>query len=95
MLALYRSGRQPDALDVYRRTREELIEFGIEPTAALRGLERAILSQDPSLDATDPLQRVRLPCGPRSGCARSALGADRLDGLLTIAEALAELPVES
>jgi DNA-binding SARP family transcriptional activator len=50
MLALYRSGRQTEALQVYRRARETLAtEFGIEPTPALRELERAILVQDASL----------------------------------------------
>ena len=53
MLALYRSGRQTDALTAYRATREALVEqFGIEPTPALRMLERAILTQDGSLDLT-------------------------------------------
>ena len=47
MLALYRSNRQAEALDVYRRTRAVLVEeFGIEPTPALHALERAILTQD-------------------------------------------------
>ena len=51
MVGLYRSGRQAEALDVYRRTREALVdEFGIEPTPTLHALERAILTQDPSLD---------------------------------------------
>jgi class 3 adenylate cyclase len=50
MLALYRSGRQADALDVYRRTRESLVsELGIEPGTALRELEAAILRQDAGL----------------------------------------------
>jgi DNA-binding SARP family transcriptional activator len=50
MLALYRSGRQAEALDVYRRTRETLIdELGIEPGAELQELERAILRQDRTL----------------------------------------------
>ena len=54
MLALYRSGRQAEALEVYRKTREKLVEeFGIEPTAALRRLEQAILAQDRSLDLHD------------------------------------------
>ena len=51
MFALYRSGRQPEALGVYRSTREVLMqEFGIEPTPRLHELERAILTQDPALD---------------------------------------------
>ncbi len=52
MLALYRSGRQAEALDVYRSGRRMLAhQFGLEPTPALRDLERAILRQDPSLDS--------------------------------------------
>jgi DNA-binding SARP family transcriptional activator len=51
MAALYRSGRQADALRVYRCLRQRLVdELGIEPTAALAGLEAAILAQDPALD---------------------------------------------
>ena len=50
MLALYRSGRQGDALDVYTDMRTTLDgELGVEPTPALRELQRAILSHDPSL----------------------------------------------
>ena len=51
MLALYRSGRQADALEVYQDARRTLVEnLGIEPGAALRQLECAILGQDPALD---------------------------------------------
>src|ERR1700743_1092454 len=50
MLALYRAGRRPEALEVYRETsallREEL---GLEPTRALQDLERMVLRQDESL----------------------------------------------
>lgn len=51
MLALYRSGRQADALTAYRSAREALVdELGLEPTRALQELERRILSQDPALE---------------------------------------------
>ena len=53
MLALYRSGRQAEALDAYRDARRVLGEqLGLEPSRALRDLERAILSQDSSLEPT-------------------------------------------
>jgi WD40 repeat protein/DNA-binding SARP family transcriptional activator len=52
MLALYRSGRQTEALEVYRRTRELLAdELGLEPSRALQQLERSMLQHDPALDA--------------------------------------------
>jgi len=51
MLALYRSGRQAEALDVYRDTRTTLVEeLGIEPSRELQDLERAILAHDRSLE---------------------------------------------
>jgi WD40 repeat protein/DNA-binding SARP family transcriptional activator len=51
LLALYRSGRQADALLAYQRARSILVEeLGIEPGAELRGLQAAILAQDPGLD---------------------------------------------
>jgi DNA-binding SARP family transcriptional activator len=51
MLALYRSGRQAEALDTCRRVRDTLVEeLGIEPGERLRRLENAILQQDTDLD---------------------------------------------
>ncbi len=55
MVALYRSGRQADALEVYRETRAHLVSsFGIDPSASLRALEHAILTQDVSLELGVP-----------------------------------------
>ena len=58
MLALYRSGRQAEALEAYQRARGTLgCELGIEPGAALRELQRAILAQDPALRPPRPQRR--------------------------------------
>jgi DNA-binding SARP family transcriptional activator len=55
MLALYRAGRQADALEEYRRTRETLVdELGIEPGEELQELQRAILRHDPALEGRRP-----------------------------------------
>jgi DNA-binding SARP family transcriptional activator/tetratricopeptide (TPR) repeat protein len=52
MLALYRSGRQAEALDAFRDVRSVLTgELGIEPGRELRELHQAILGQDPALDS--------------------------------------------
>ncbi len=64
MLALYRSGRQGDALAEYRAVRQTLrSELGLEPGRALQELERAILNHDRSLDPAplEPLRRPSLP----------------------------------
>jgi YVTN family beta-propeller protein len=69
MLALYRSGRQADALECYRDVRARLVdELGLEPGPALRERERAILSHDPSLEPSDgrrPDAVKRKPARPR------------------------------
>jgi len=55
MLALYRSGRQAEALELYQSTRRLLVdELGIEPSPSLQRLETAILRQDPALEPPPP-----------------------------------------
>lgn len=55
MLALYRAGRQADALEAYQEARRTLgDELGLEPGQALRDLEAAILRQDPALSPGAP-----------------------------------------
>jgi DNA-binding SARP family transcriptional activator len=63
MLALYRSGRQAEALEAYHDARAALDELGIEPSERLRELERAILTHDATLVATPPLvgDEITLP----------------------------------
>lgn len=70
MLALYRSGRQAEALQAYRETRQMLAdELGLEPSAALKELEAAILRHDTSLElptspATPSALSARAPVAP-------------------------------
>jgi DNA-binding SARP family transcriptional activator len=63
MLALYRAGRQAEALEAYHAARRTLLaELGIEPGRALRELEHAILEQDPAIEiATRQRQQVQRP----------------------------------
>jgi DNA-binding SARP family transcriptional activator/class 3 adenylate cyclase len=70
MLALYRSGRQAEALETYREARATLLEeLGIDPSPALQELERAILLQDESVAAPTPgpLEAAPEPSGPDAG----------------------------
>ena len=68
MLALYRSGRHAEALEVYRAARLALAdELGLDPSPELQRLERAILRHDPALAVpTEPATRA---AGRRLGSA--------------------------
>jgi DNA-binding SARP family transcriptional activator/ABC-type branched-subunit amino acid transport system substrate-binding protein/DNA-binding beta-propeller fold protein YncE len=60
MLALYRSGRQAEALQAYQEGRRALAEeLGLDPSESLRRLERRILDQDPALAAPEPAATVQ------------------------------------
>ena len=73
MIALYRCGRQADALAAYQAARRTLAEeLGIEPCQPLRQLERAILVQDPSLEPPPGTGSRRPPAPGNGGRLRSA-----------------------
>jgi DNA-binding SARP family transcriptional activator len=93
MLALYRSDRQADALEAFREGRRLLAaELGLDPAPELQRLERAILAQDPALDApatASPEPPIALS-GSRS--AGTATGRRRLilaGGLVAAVSAVA------
>jgi DNA-binding SARP family transcriptional activator len=99
MLALYRAGRQAEALDAYQAARALLVdELGLEPSQPLQDLERAILRHDRSLDlaAVDrPLIAVGQEIEP-STAERTILAVlqdeSRLGALLGLAASLAHRP---
>jgi DNA-binding SARP family transcriptional activator len=93
MLALYRSGRQADALDSYRALRSRLVrDLGLEPCQSLQDLEQAILRHDPALDPGSPDAGLRpLPAPTRTVLVASFSG-ERLGPLLELAEPLVGLP---
>jgi hypothetical protein len=87
MLALYRCGRQAEALAAYKATRRALVEeLGIEPSSQLRGLEQAILRQDPWLEPS------QAPAPDRSLLV-VPLENETLAALLAVAAPLARRPV--
>jgi DNA-binding SARP family transcriptional activator len=93
MLALYRSGRQTEALQIYTQTRETLVEeLGIDPSAALQQLEQAILRQDEELAWTPLEARSGKPTQTQAP-ARSILlvphNEAELELLLALSEPLA------
>ncbi len=85
MLSLYRSGRQGEALDAYRRARMALVsELGLEPGPGLRDLERRVLAHDPALDpqpqavppsGRPPTRRSLLLVAAGIACAAAAAAA--------------------
>jgi YVTN family beta-propeller protein len=86
MRALYRSGRQADALESFRDARRSLVEeLGLEPCTELRELEQAILAQDPALDRPRGRNRQAPEASRRRGLALVAAGA----GLALAAAAVA------
>jgi DNA-binding SARP family transcriptional activator len=96
MLALYRSGRQAEALATYQDARRVLVDqLGIDPSPSLQELERAILRQEPALESPDlggPRQEGAEPVT----VARSILVVPRDEAnllpLISIAELLARRP---
>src|SRR5829696_2889981 len=64
MVALYRCGRQADALHAYRHAREVLVDaIGVEPGPELRRLQQAILVQDPALEGAPGATPAEEPPG--------------------------------
>jgi DNA-binding SARP family transcriptional activator len=78
MTALYRAGRQADALEVFTRTRQHLDgELGLQPSAALRNLHQRILEQDEELSGAAQRRTRSAPAGGAAdpgGWAGSAPG---------------------
>ena len=88
VIALYRSGRQIEALDAFREALAMLDELGLEPGDELRGLERMILTHDPGLAAPDrarvprtssdsPARMSRISATPAADAGRRVVGGGR------------------
>jgi DNA-binding SARP family transcriptional activator len=101
MLALYRAGRQAEALEAYQDARAALVDgLGIDPSPALQELERAILKQDPRLGpdtgavSAGPAEhppREDMPA-PERAILVVPEGEGTFDALLALAEPLARRP---
>jgi DNA-binding SARP family transcriptional activator/tetratricopeptide (TPR) repeat protein len=96
VLALYRSGRQAEALEVCRRARVTMIsELGLEPRAELQALERAVLNRDPSLglptESSQPaVPAEKPPASPRQLPSSIADFIGRQPQIVEITQLLAE-----
>ena len=78
MLALYRAGRQADALEAYRRARAALVgELGLEPGPELQRLEAAVLAQDPALEPASPPPPAPVPASLPARPASSLVGREQ------------------
>jgi len=89
MLALYRCGRQLEALDVYHRIRASLIEsHGLEPSRELQDLEYSILNQDPRLDRRDGTAMPALGGSSVAAVPRSAVTLASVTALGMLPEAV-------
>jgi DNA-binding SARP family transcriptional activator len=92
MLALYRSGRQAEALSAYREARARLVEeLGIEPGPGLQELERAVLAQDPGLTPVPAAGVIGAAGRPLRSILVAPIGGG-LDELVELAELLAREP---
>jgi peptide/nickel transport system substrate-binding protein len=99
MLALYRCGRQADALAAYRQLHHVLdTEIGVQPSPPLRALHQAILAHDPSLTDGKPANVARAAGGvspsaltakPRPGRRRRVIVASAAAVILAVATAVA------
>jgi DNA-binding SARP family transcriptional activator/nucleotide-binding universal stress UspA family protein len=86
MLALYRSGRQADALRSFQEARSALVDaLGLEPGPVIRQLELAMLRQDPSLQLAEPET-------PNRSLLVVTAGGDDLEALAALAGPLARRP---
>lgn len=82
MLALYRAGRQAEALRAFQEARRVLgEELGVEPGAALRMLEQQVLHEDPALGGQEATPHHSLPATTTSFVGREA-DLQRIEGLL-------------
>jgi DNA-binding SARP family transcriptional activator len=94
MLALYRSGRQADALESYRKARQTLVEeLGLEPGSRLQELERAILSHDPALESPGGPAPTASPQATTQPVALRRAGWRRKTGRRLVMAAIAALVI--